>query len=241
MPQELQIAIEWQRDKYRRYRDGERLPDITEGQSNPRDAEEAHSRNLTTRDLYWLQDLLQTHGLHVVLEIDPLPTNESVYEKPTKYWEQEGDNWTEKDKPLLQIHIKKGSHFVEYSGREFSKEEAPFDYHISLCFTNELHRFDLYRSENGVELGKAAYTRLRDKYNGREIMLQGHMQKTAFYIDPDSAILNDRDLIMLHNAGSYADRTHHISMRNLQAPAKVKQQVLEHPVQHQPQCKAHYP
>ena len=216
IPRELQEAVEWQRDKYRRYREGERL-DLREEDLQSKEAQEAYARNLTQGEAWWLQELLETHGLHVILEMDPLPTNDLFYQKKPKYWDDTA--WEEKDVPLLQIHIRKGDQFVEYAGREFSREEAPFDYHISLCFTNELHRFDLLRSDNGVQLGKAAYNRLRDTYNGKHVMLKGHMQRTAFYIDPGSNIqgnlpdfLADADFIRLHNAGSYADRDHHISM-----------------------------
>jgi len=226
IPSDLEKVVAWQKRKYDSYKEGDRLPEFTEEEpyySNSYEhrewakAKDAHDRNMTAEEQEWLKGQLETHGLHVTFHIDPLPTDQNAYGKASKYWDEA--EYAEKDAPLLQIRITKGSHFVEYSGREYSDDEITFDYHISLCFTNELHRFDLLDSNRGVELGKAAYNKLRETYNGKEVMLNGHIQKTAFYIDPGSKIqdslpdfITNADFIMLHNAGAYADRPHHLSM-----------------------------
>ena len=221
----LDTMREWQMQKYKLYKQGTRLPKFTEIEPEDNRSREhrwwefqknLHDRNLTNDDYKWLESNLNKHGLHVRLRLDPLPDNENAFTKDPEYWDEQGEQHTA---PLLQIHIEKGSKFVELAGREFSKEEAPFDYHISLCFTNELHRFDLLHSDNGVKLGKEAYNRLRESYNGKEAILNGHVHNFNFDIEPGSVIqgnlpdfYDNKDFIMLHNAGSYANRADHVSM-----------------------------
>jgi hypothetical protein len=227
-PPYLDTMLTWQRERYNDYEDkksrGEIAPFNWEEPDPSSDehwyweqARDLHNRYIDEATYTWLKDNLTEHGVHVTLRMEPLPESPFFYTKKPEYWDRE--TGTKYEARLLQIHIEKGSKFVEFSGRQFTREDAPFDYHISLCFTNELHRFDLLHSERGVELGQAAYNRLREKYDGKEVLLKGEIHNYAFNILPGSQIqggvedfLIDDDFIMLHNAGAYADRPHHLSM-----------------------------
>ena len=188
------------------------------------------------------------HGLHCRLEIPALDSEEykvlyyqeidvevypedeykrtvDVFEgKKRKVWGQRWNNdknkwdWIEIDRPLLMIKTRPLQHFIHRIGRRVQQSDVDWDYHISLCFTNELHRFDLRNDDNGVRLGKATYNRLREQFNGKECILKGHQQKDMFVVDKITMLPNNVDInmpeeaVMLHNAGSYADREYHVSM-----------------------------
>ena len=79
-------------------------------------------------------------------------------------------------------------------------------FHISLCFTNELCRFDLYNKDNGIEVGYQKYMDLRDKYNGKEAHVEARIHEnaiatvTAIHTDAGDLFL-EPDLHALYYAG----------------------------------------
>ena len=93
------------------------------------------------------------------------------------------------------------------------------DYHISLCFTNELGRFDLYNWNDGVQKGLEAYAALRHKWDGAHafahVQIAGGGSATILSLTPPAVegnLLHEPALIAMHNAGRYCDRAIHISM-----------------------------
>ena len=91
-------------------------------------------------------------------------------------------------------------------------------YHISLCYAPELRRFDLYDTDDGIMKELAAFRRLRMLYDGRRARLIVRIQNTTAYIQSvevegvASHLMKDADFNALHEAGTYYDRSHHISM-----------------------------
>ena len=90
-------------------------------------------------------------------------------------------------------------------------------FHISLCFTNELCRFDLYNKDNGIEVGYQKYMDLKAKYNGKEAHVEAKINEnaiatvTAIHTEAGD-LFEERDLHALHYAGEYFDRPVHISL-----------------------------
>ena len=83
-----------------------------------------------------------------------------------------------------------------------------FRYHISLCFVNEL-------PTDGDE-GWNAYQRIREKYDGKKGVLKISVWNAEARLQPGhneftDAILHDRDIAFLHDAGRYRDRSLHVS------------------------------
>ena len=113
--------------------------------------------------------------------------------------------------------------FIHRIGRAVTEKEMKWDYHISLAFTSEIHRFDLLDSAKGVEEGKAAYNRLRDMLHGKRAVLRGHMEGSTFKVEEIVLLKGESDevgeslgipddIIRLHNAGEYCNRPIHVSM-----------------------------
>ena len=90
-------------------------------------------------------------------------------------------------------------------------------FHISLCFTNELCRFNLYDKDEGINTGYDKYMALRKKYDGKEAHIEAKIREnaiatvTAIHTDVGD-LFEERDLHALHNAGEYFDRPVHISL-----------------------------
>ena len=132
------------------------------------------------------------------------------------------DDWAMYDpraanQTLLMIYTDPLEGF-EHLMREGIVFEGAVPYHISLCFAPELRRFDLYDSDRGIMKGLAAFGRLRARYGGRRARLRVQMRNTTAYIESveveglASNLLEDPDFNALHEAGTYYDRSHHISM-----------------------------
>ena len=121
------------------------------------------------------------------------------------------------DQLLLAIYTDPLEGFEQLM-REGIVFEGAVPYHLSLCFAPELRRFNLYDSDNGIMKGLAAFGRLRRLYDGRRARLIVRIQNTAAYIESvevegvASDLSRDADFNALHEAGSYYDRPHHISM-----------------------------
>ena len=162
-------------------------------------------RGVRPSDRRRLKFIYETYGIPVMLRVVDLPTDPAVYGK-------RHDN-----PPLLQIHTDPhpNGNFFEMA---FKEVVGANPYHISLCFTSELHKFNLYNPTEGIRIGKEAYERLKRMCHGKEAFLRGSLSgNTAFNIH--SIVLSDitlrideGDLYALHAAGTYHNRDIHISM-----------------------------
>ena len=148
---------------------------------------------------------MEHHGLHVTLELPSLDEGEfkpplypdttypdvaNIYGKDETYnvyvWDHEKHKWKSvaKPTPLLMIKTRpREGKFIHRIGRPVTDAERNWDYHISMSFTHEIHRFDLHNSEDGVRLGKETYNRLRARFHGKEAVLHGHMESSMFVVD----------------------------------------------------------
>jgi hypothetical protein len=215
----------WQDDRFKKYKNGWRLGPFSDPEPDDPTAHKQwlfykkihEERHLSKDEFDWIADNLHRHGLDVVIHVDPLPDKLELFDKYDTHYDDEG---IEKKKPLLQIRLTPGPLFIEIVGRLWTDEEKKeqVDYHLSLCFTSDLHRFNLLDSEDGVRKGKAAYEDLR-KYDGKAARLAGWVHNTNFDILKGMRVegdlpdmLESAPFIMLHNAGIYAQRDHHISM-----------------------------
>ena len=159
---------------------------------------------------------IRERGLPVRLFLRELPEDENLYE-PRKHAEfvndphhPDGGYWHEAPSALLWIELKPLPGFTQLRERRRRHSEAP--YHLPLCYTNELHRFDLRNWAAGIRVAKAFYARLREKYDGREAMLHGWVQGATLTLSRRTSVagpgslVGDSDLMMFRAAGSYQDR-----------------------------------
>jgi hypothetical protein len=184
-------------------------------------------RRLTAEEWDRRVEIIEQHGLPVRLTLDPLPEDPEVYEPDAQEWVEDDHHETggyyRDKKVLLRIRLipvhDLGKGFQKLADRPRRRGEDP--YHIGLCFTNELHRFDVYDRRNGVRKGQAAYMALRAKYNDRLAILKGKMQRTTLVLNgrthvhhhPANAnIYRDADVRALHDCGEYHDRSLHASL-----------------------------
>ena len=107
----------------------------------------------------------------------------------------------------------------EFFDMAFKKVEEANPYHLSLCFANELHRFNLFDFDDGLRRGKEVYQRVINTYHGKEAFLRGYLTNSSafniqFIIMPDMLVKidDDMDLNALHKAGTYQERDWHLSM-----------------------------
>lgn len=157
-------------------------------------------------------------GLAVRLFVDPPPDDESLYEPSVPpEWVDDGSGgyWHAREPVLLMIKTRPRAGFVHLRNRGRREGEL---YHIPLCFSNELHRFDLRDRSNGVRLGLRAYEEVRRRYHGRTAVLRGRVAGTVLEIGRSSVeggmhnIQSDREVWSLHDAGSLHDRPLAVSL-----------------------------
>jgi hypothetical protein len=158
----------------------------------------------------------------VRLFLDPAPEDPRLYEPSVEpEWvndenHERGGYWLELEAPLLMIKTRPRRGFTHLRNRPRRPGEM---YHVPLCFTNELHRFDLRDRGVGVRLGLAEYEKLRQRYHGRAAVLRGRAVRDTFELDRRSVvegstlnIANDAAVRSLHDAGRFHDRPLHVSM-----------------------------
>ena len=154
-------------------------------------------------------------GVDVTLALDPLPEDPDLYlPTPVRLWvndenHMEGGYWHVKWPVLLMIRTRFRRGALTFTDRRRRRDVTP--YHISLCFTNEIHRFNLFDQSDGIERGKAVYNRLRDRYDGQRVHIPGKMEGGMFEIK-GRGIANDPELQAMHACGKYHDSSVHISM-----------------------------
>jgi hypothetical protein len=214
----IQAAIESIRARRRPLRDSE--PDSASEASEEVEVlgEEGSLLDRRLSQEEWEERVGRLHerGLPVRLFLDPPPDDESLYEPSVPpEWVSEGRGegegyWLTREPELLRIKTRPRRDFTHLRNRGRREGEV---YHIPLCFTNELHRFDLRDRSAGVRRGLAAYEELRRRYHGRTAVLRGRVAGTALEIGRRSEvegsgynIQSDRDVWALHDAGSFHDR-----------------------------------
>ena len=167
-------------------------------------------------DEWWRRKwVFDREGINVTLVLDPLPEDPDLYlPTPVRSWvsdenHEEGGYWHVKWPELLMIKTRFRRDALTFTDRRRRHGETP--YHISLCFTNEIHRFNLFNQIEGIETGKAVYNRLRARYNGQRVHIPGTIEGGMFEIK-GRGIANDPELQAMHACGKYHDRSVHVSM-----------------------------
>jgi hypothetical protein len=168
-------------------------------------------------DEWWRRvAVFDREGINVTLVLDPLPEDPDLYlPTPVGWWvndenHAEGGYWYEKSPVLLMIRTRFRRGALTFTDRRRRRDETP--YHISLCFTNEIHRFNLFDQSDGIERGKAIYNRLRARYDGQRVHIPGKMHSGAFELKGRGGLASDPELQAMHACGKYHDRSVHVSM-----------------------------
>ena len=93
-----------------------------------------------------------------------------------------------------------------------------------MCYTNELHRFNLYDFMRGLKKGKDVYDRVRDRYNGKIAHLRGKIRTGSVAIDANTVVFEengkktrlklhaDKDVLALLAAGTYSRDVMHMTL-----------------------------
>ena len=99
-----------------------------------------------------------------------------------------------KDATFLQIRLEPDNEFFLPLG--ITKDYMPDsgEYHISLCYTSDLHRFNLYDFMNGLVKGKEAYDRIRKRYDGKVAHLYGTIRTGSLKIGNGTIILKRKQI-----------------------------------------------
>ena len=127
------------------------------------------------------------------------------------------------NKVFLQIRcVPIGTHFLPLAKTAQYRPDNP--YHISLCYTNELHRFNLYDFMRGLKKGKDVYEKVRDRYNGKIAHLRGKIRTGSVAIDANTVVFEengkktrlklhaDKDALALLAAGTYSRDVMHMTL-----------------------------
>jgi len=149
-----------------------------------------------------------------------LPEDVSLYNllyNPRKHAEfvedpnhHDGGYWLKLEPELLGIEFKPVPGFTKLHDRRHSEV-----YHLPLCFTDELHRFDLRDASEGIRVAKGLYERLRERYHGKRATLHGWLQGTTLTLSRRTDVednvrgeqlVDDVGVRMFRAAGSFHDR-----------------------------------
>ena len=159
---------------------------------------------------------MRERGLPVRLFMEELPEDDGLYESRVHAEFVEDPNhpsggyWHEAPPALLMIKVKPLPGFTSLRDRRRRPSEL---YHIALCLTSELHRFDLRDGSAGVRVARGLYGGLRERYHGKRALLRGWMQGTTLTLSRGTSVeggnrsvVDDPDVRMFRAAGSYSDR-----------------------------------
>jgi hypothetical protein len=148
--------------------------------------------------------------------VDEFPEDDSLFEpRPHAEFvpETTGGYWHEPPPLLLRIRVKPLHGFVELRDRRRRHSEEA--YHIPLCRTSEVHRFDLRDKSSGVRQARRIYERLRETYNGKLAVLRGWLHGIELRLSRGTTVENNRmgELLtddpyirMFRAAGSFHDQ-----------------------------------
>ena len=161
---------------------------------------------------------IRERGLPVRLPLAELPEDVNLY-NPRKHAEfvedpnhSDGGYWLEAEPELLSIELKPLSGFMKLRDRRRRHSEV---YHLPLCYTDDLHRFDLRDASDGVRAATGVYERLRDRYHGKRATLHGWLQGTTLTLSRRTEVednvrgeqlVDDVGVRMFRAAGSFHDR-----------------------------------
>ena len=156
---------------------------------------------------------IRREGLAVRLFVDDFPEDDALFEpRPHAEFvpEPQGGYWHESSPLLLRIRVKplQGSTVLRDRRRRHSEEA----FHIPLCYTDELHRFDLRDGLAGVRQAVGLYGRLRERYDGKRAVLRGWLHGTELRLSRHTTVegnrlgellTDDSDVRMFRAAGSF--------------------------------------
>ena len=115
-----------------------------------------------------------------------------------------------------------GTHFLPLAKTGQYRPDSP--YHISLCYTNDLHRFNLYDFMRGLRRGKDVCDRVRNRYNGKIAHLRGRIRTGSVAIEAQTVVYEedgrrtrlrlhaDKDVLALIAAGKYSRDVMHMTL-----------------------------
>ena len=106
-----------------------------------------------------------------------------------------GTNWDPKhakDATFLQIRLEPDEEFFLPLAKSRTYMPDTGKYHISLCYTSDLHRFNLYDFTDGLQKGKAAYDRVRERYDGKVAHLRGTIRTGSLKIGNNTRVLEKK-------------------------------------------------
>ena len=157
---------------------------------------------------------IEERGLPVRLILDDPPEDPEAYDPDHREWVEDDNHrdggYFRNNRELLRVRLRPLEGFAKMSNRKRRRGEP--SYHVALCYTDELHRFDLYDRRHGVQLGLAAYKTLRARYQGRTAVLMGRVRGTSLELTGRTRaeglerhnLVRDNDLRALRDCGTYA-------------------------------------
>lgn len=218
--EDLKYALEWQQSQKRTHTGDA----FMEAEPDQYDAEHEnwawrknlHERNVSDTEFNWLKTQVGYHGLEVVLHLDPFPASYN------DFWnEANRKNPDDSYAVLWQIRIEKGDHFLELSNA--AQYDAPFDYHITLGYLNDLVNIRVINSEDRYQQALARWDMLRKRYDRKRAWLRGIMKGSGIWLDYNTHVQNVEPPENEHNlfedldlywfcVGNHAARGMHMSM-----------------------------
>ena len=135
---------------------------------------------------------IRNEGLPVQLFVDEFPEDDALFEpRPHAEFvsEPQGGYWHEPPPLLLRIRVKPLQGFVKLRDRRRRHSEAA--YHIPLCHTDEVHRFDLRDASLGVQ-ARRFYGRLRERYDGKQAVLRGWLHGVEMRLSRGTTVEGNR-------------------------------------------------
>ena len=94
----------------------------------------------------------------------------------------------EDEATFLQIRMEPVDDFFLPLAKSGSYTPDSGEYHISLCYTSDLHRFDLYNFNNGLQKGKNAYDEVIKRYDGKIAHIRGRVRTGSVLIGKDTRV-----------------------------------------------------
>ena len=140
-------------------------------------------------------------------------------------WENEPWRFDPKhqDGAFLQIRcVPIAQYFLPLAKTAQYRPDSP--YHISLCYTHDLHRFNLYDFMAGLTTGKTVYDRVRERYHGKIAHIRGEIRTGSVLVGRDTIVIarngrranhnlfDDEDVLALLAAGQYIRDDLHMTL-----------------------------
>ena len=191
-------------------------PTLVYGWTRESFAKDHGYRGLTMREFFLKKAEIEKTQLAVRLVVAEAPYwdyKRDLYQPKLPY-----ENNEQLYPPLLVVKIEPLHGFPDLMGPNGRIPEGTVDYHISLCFTNELGRVNLYDWNEGVRQGLEIYEGFRQRWDGRNAIVRvriatgGAGDIQSLVVPGTGDLMQDPVLTALHNAGRYFDRPMHISM-----------------------------